>query len=336
MSVNQETDVLAQALAEPTRRAILENLRLGQKTVSELVRATQRKQPNLSNHLAKMRRQGLVRAERIGRQVYYSLSTPFAEALMRVHETTANPLTGEDTDPARLLLSGSAASQSSLTEWRDAYLQGLLAKQDDRVVALVNTMLAQRLELETIYIEVFQPALYRIGELYTQGEIDEAQEHLAAAITERMMAKVMQFYAPVVRAAHRAVLGCVAGNWHALGLRMLADGLRVLGWETLFLGANVPTASFLTMVTMSRPSLVVVSCSQEEQLVETTDLLDQLNALREKDASLPFQIAVGGYSLHVHQELPPGLRADFTAPDLSHFLREVQNRFSLPSSNALP
>jgi MerR family transcriptional regulator, light-induced transcriptional regulator len=337
MPANQEPDVLAQALAEPTRRAILENLRFGQKTVTELVRATGRKQPNLSNHLAKMRHQGLVGAERIGRQVYYSLATPFADVRLRFYETIVSALAveGSGFDLAHAANQPPAVVSEekviSLTAWRDAYVQSLSTRQEDRVVAVVNAMLAQHLPLETIYGEVFQPALYRIGQLIVQGEINEAQEPLASALTERMMAKVALFYAPIVRVPYRAVLGCVAGNWHALGLRMLSDGLRVEGWNTLFLGANVPTSSFLTMVTTAHPDLVVISCSLAEHVPATHELLAHLTTLRENDLNPPFQIAVGGDALHTHPELLAEFPVDFTAPDLHHFLTEVRTRFA-PSS----
>src|SRR5579862_7672418 len=91
MRNSHDPDFLSLALAEPSRRALLENLRFGRKSVTELVTATNLKQPNVSNHLAKMRQQGIVRAERIGRQVYYSLAMPFADVLLRMHELAANP-----------------------------------------------------------------------------------------------------------------------------------------------------------------------------------------------------------------------------------------------------
>ncbi len=69
MRQHNDPDVLSQAIAEPSRRALLENLRFGAKTVTQLVDATALKQPNVSNHLAKMKQQGIVRSERIGRQV---------------------------------------------------------------------------------------------------------------------------------------------------------------------------------------------------------------------------------------------------------------------------
>jgi MerR family transcriptional regulator, light-induced transcriptional regulator len=324
MSGYHDSDVLAQALAEPTRRAILENLRLGEKTVTELVQATQRKQPNLSNHLARMRSQGLVRAERVGRKIYYSLATPFAETLLRFHETASSALMSAGQERQTPLTDDAGTNAASLADWQETCFQNLLDPQEEPLVMLVNGLLARRLDLETIYGDIFQPALYRIGDIYMQGSITEAQEHLASARIERMMSRVAQFYAPVARAERRAVLGCVAGNWHVLGLRMLADGLRRARWETLFLGANVPTESFVTMVASARPDLVVLSCSLAEHLSEMARLI---TLLREASEESPFQIAVGGYYLMAHPEALADLNADFSAPDLSHFLHEVRSRF---------
>lgn len=340
-------DALTQALAEPSRRAILENLRYGQKSVTELVQATHLKQPNVSNHLAKMRQQGLVRAERLGRQVYYSISSPFAEALFRLHEVVAHPLAPGTPDGAGATgnadrtddilhlpqhgetLESTTPDTARIEAWREAYFQALLVGQEDRAVTLVNAMLAARLEMERIYIEVFQHALNRIGDLYVQGLTDEAHEHIASGITERMMAKVAQFYTPVVRVAYRALLGCVAGNWHALGLRMLADGLRELGWETLYLGANVPTDSFVALVETSRPELVVLSCVMEEQWEAARDLIAKLDAVRNNGHRVEFKIVAGGHFVHWRPDVVRELPIDFTARDLIQFLERVEEHFPI-------
>ena len=342
-----DPDILSQTLAEPSRRAILENLRFGQKSVTELVDATGLKQPNVSNHLAKMRQQGIVRSERFGRHVFYGLATPFAEVLMRLYETVADPLqqalstrrkdempqAGQSPRPGNEEASSPgetaslSTSESDLAEWRQAYFQSILMGQEERAVALVNGMLARRLSMERIYTDVFQWALYQVGELYAGGLTDEAHEHVASAITERMMAKVAQFYTPMTRTSYRAVLGCVADNWHTLGLRMLADGLKGLGWETLFVGANVPSGSFVAMVASARPDLVVVSCSIEAQLPQTRDLLVRLRQLSVSRSEQRFLLVAGGFFFVTHPEAAADLPIDFTAPDLPHFLDAVRHNF---------
>ncbi len=315
MRNNHDPDVLSQALAEPSRRALLENLRLGEQTVSQLVEATGLKQPNVSNHLAKMRTQGIVRAERVGRQVHYTLSTPFAAEMLRMLEVVAH----------------STKETLPISDWREIYFQAMMKGDEDGAVALVNVLLAQRLPMETIYIAVFQWGINRIGELYQKGLTDEAHEHMASAITERMMARVAHFYAPVMRTPYRAVLGCVPGNWHAMGLRMLGDGLRNMGWDTVFLGANVPIPSFLTMVETMWPDMVVISCAMEEQMEATRELLAQLDGLRQsREAGTRhdgFLLVAGGHYIQEHAELISHLPIDFTASDLSQFLEEVHTRF---------
>ena len=65
---------LFRGLADPSRLALLEALREGERTVSELVETTGLTQPNVSNHLSCLRDCGLVTVCQQGRFAYYSLS----------------------------------------------------------------------------------------------------------------------------------------------------------------------------------------------------------------------------------------------------------------------
>jgi DNA-binding transcriptional ArsR family regulator len=64
------------ALADPGRLAILASLQSGEKSVSELVEATGRGQPNVSQHLAGLARAGFVAARREGNRVFYRSTDP--------------------------------------------------------------------------------------------------------------------------------------------------------------------------------------------------------------------------------------------------------------------
>ncbi|HEY7342593.1 MAG TPA: metalloregulator ArsR/SmtB family transcription factor [Ktedonobacterales bacterium] len=73
MSESDHLYILAQALADPVRLAMLQQLMEGPATVSELQSLTGASQSNVSNHLALLRERGLVRATREGRQIIYAL-----------------------------------------------------------------------------------------------------------------------------------------------------------------------------------------------------------------------------------------------------------------------
>ena len=68
------------ALAEPNRRAILELLRTGERSVGDLVEALPVGQPAVSKHLGVLREAGLVAARAEGRRRVYALRPdPLAE-----------------------------------------------------------------------------------------------------------------------------------------------------------------------------------------------------------------------------------------------------------------
>ncbi len=66
-------DELFRALADPTRRAIFEQLCTGgEQTVGVLTTHAQVSQPAVSKHLAVLKQAGLVRDRHAGRQTHYS------------------------------------------------------------------------------------------------------------------------------------------------------------------------------------------------------------------------------------------------------------------------
>ena len=60
------------AVADPTRRAILDRLRRGGSPVSELAAGFRMTRPAVSKHLGILRQAGLVQDRRNGRQTHYS------------------------------------------------------------------------------------------------------------------------------------------------------------------------------------------------------------------------------------------------------------------------
>ena len=91
-----------QALAHPTRLAIIENLEQGELSAGELLEKLSVEQANLSQHLAVLRAKQLVVNRKAGNQVFYSVRDPIilkVLALMRryfyTHLQEAMELLGE-------------------------------------------------------------------------------------------------------------------------------------------------------------------------------------------------------------------------------------------------
>ena len=70
------------ALADPTRRRILELLKSGDLTAGELAENFDVSKPTLSHHLATLKAAGLVTDEHHGQNIVYSLNTTVMQDLI--------------------------------------------------------------------------------------------------------------------------------------------------------------------------------------------------------------------------------------------------------------
>ena len=83
LSAGQLTAVsrLFAVLSEPSRLMLLQALRDGPLTVTELIEATEMKQANVSKHLAVLHTHHLVKRERMGISILYEIADPMIFSL---------------------------------------------------------------------------------------------------------------------------------------------------------------------------------------------------------------------------------------------------------------
>lgn len=84
------------ALADPTRRRILELLRSADLTAGELADHFDMTKPSISHHLNTLKAAGLVDAEREGQSIVYSLTTSVLQDLMSWFYTFTNRSDSDD------------------------------------------------------------------------------------------------------------------------------------------------------------------------------------------------------------------------------------------------
>jgi len=84
---------LCKSLSDPKRLHIIQELRGGERSVSELTEILGLRQSNTSQHLAVLRKIGVISPRKEGSTVYYKLANPkIAEACDLVHEVIAEQL----------------------------------------------------------------------------------------------------------------------------------------------------------------------------------------------------------------------------------------------------
>lgn len=163
--------------------------------------------------------------------------------------------------------------------------------------------------------------MYEIGRLWQVSRVSIAQEHLATAVGESLMAQAFagaEFAPPVKR---RAIFACVQENHHVMGLRMVSDAFEVEGWEVQFLGADTPTRSLVEQVQRYRPDLVGLSVSLPSQISAARSAIERL---RDVPGVGKPSILVGGLALNQLDELWRDLGADRWGANAKAALREAR------------
>jgi methanogenic corrinoid protein MtbC1 len=173
--------------------------------------------------------------------------------------------------------------------------QSLLRGDVANARSIAMEAFAEHWDFVNIAIRLFQPALYRIGLLWQHNEITVAQEHLATAISQNVLAQLYPSAEFEPLNGRKALFAATAGNEHTLGLRMVSDAFELDGWSVQYLGANTPTDSLLAQIDAWRPEVVGLSVSLVQQLSE---LKQAVGSIRERFGDGCPTIIVGGIPIN--------------------------------------
>jgi methanogenic corrinoid protein MtbC1 len=126
-------------------------------------------------------------------------------------------------------------------------------------VEVVRSLLDAGQPAQRILIDLIARTQEQVGRLWAADEWSIAREHAATAVSERAVSTLAAH--TVVRPTRgRVTIACVDGEWHSLPVRLLAEMLRLDGWRTDFLGANVPGPHLVTHLHQTGPDAVALSC----------------------------------------------------------------------------
>lgn len=111
---------------------------------------------------------------------------------------------------------------------------------------------------QEVFDRVFAPSLRRVGDLWHDGRISVAQEHLASEVlgdAVRGLARLVQPSEP----RWRVLLACVEGEEHVIGLRGVAIQLASWGIRSIDLGARTPPRAVADAAQHLNPDAVGLS-----------------------------------------------------------------------------
>ena len=159
---------------------------------------------------------------------------------------------------ARLVLSGEPEprtdSGSAALEDAAGNLSAALDRLDEQAANSALDRLFSAYTVETVLQEVVLPYLHRLGERWEAGEVSVAQEHFASNLLRGRLLGLAQGQGQ----GPLAILACVPGEHHELGLLVFGVALRRRGWRITYLGTDSPIGAVADIARSLAPAVVVL------------------------------------------------------------------------------
>lgn len=207
--------------------------------------------------------------------------------------------------PGRSRVVTSEATCSGFTDLSGPFLLALLGGDEAAVEELISRSRSRGADTALLVRDLVMPALCEVGRMWTRGEASIAEEHLATALVSRALARTSGSTPVAARASRRILFACLAGEFHELGIRFLADVARECGWDAESLGANVPREALVRFVSQRPPVALALSISLAGHVPEAARTIA---AVREVAPGI--LVLVGGLALREDAE-----RAALTGAD---------------------
>src|SRR5690349_2832291 len=212
------------------------------------------------------RRYGLLRPTRSGGGLrLYSLDDLERVRLMRRH-IDGGLAAAEAADLVSRSPVGEGAGETAIASPSEAQAElaaALDAYDEPSAQAVIDRLLATT-TLDAFLAEVVLPYLRELGERWERGKASVAQEHFASSILRGRLLGLARGWG--LGLGPLALLACLPGEQHELGLVAFGLALRARGWRIGYLGGDAPLDTVARAADSLRPELVVLSTVSDEHV----------------------------------------------------------------------
>lgn len=213
---------------------------------------------------------------------------------------------------------------------REKALQAMLAADPKKLESATSESLLAGFSPLSVELQILAPALQEVGNLWHEGKINVAQEHLATQLTMSQMERLRRELKPRKLLGFHAVVTAVEGEIHALGARLVADVLYHDGWSVDFLGADTPTLDLVEFVQHRSADLAVLSVTLEDNVPRGVQAMRELKKLKKGP-----KVLVGGRAVSSEAMQARFDEADAISLDIATVAPEARRLVGLATDRSL-
>jgi len=217
-------------------------------------------------------------------------------------------------------VSAAQAEHSPLGLTQRAFLAAILSGHRRAALTVVEEALRNGALHIDIYVDVISEALHAIGSLWEQNKISVAQEHMATAIAQYVVAMIYPRIASAGETRGSMVVTGVCGELHQIGPNLVADAMEANGWSVRFLGTNLPNTTILATIEDVVPKVLCISTTLVANLPSAAELIRDIRTKMEERAP---RIVLGGAAYRFTPQFAQDIGAAEVILDLRQALQTV-------------
>ena len=172
------------------------------------------------------------------------------------------------------------------------YLQFLLNGQRISAKVLIDDLVKNKVSIKDVYKFIFQPTQYEVGLLWQSNKINVAHEHYCTAATQLIMSGLYSFIFSADRIGKTLVACSISGELHEMGIRMVTDFFEMEGWDTYYLGANMPDKQLIQSLIEHKADILAISVTLPTHVSTAANLIHQI---KNNSSLAGLKVIIGGY-----------------------------------------
>lgn len=200
-------------------------------------------------------------------------------------------------------------SQDNYSIFRKKYIEYILSGDRKSATSLVHDIYNKEKNLKVIYKEIFEKSFYDIGILWQTGKILISQEHYFTATTQIIMSSLYPYLFSSEKNGKIYIWACVSEELHEIGIRMVCDYLEMEGYDTYYVGSNVPLNDLKKLIKEKKADFLGLSTSS---LLNIDKLKEYVYSIKNDPETSFVKIEVGGIPFNSDRELYKKVGADLS------------------------
>ncbi len=183
----------------------------------------------------------------------------------------------------------------------EAFYDAFEKLEQEKCIELVNDALKnQSISIEDLYENVLRMSMSHLTDVESDVNHKIWKEHIQSGIIR----SVIEMAYPYVlkqrnkQASKRAAVICPDGEQHELGARMVSDYIRMMGFETFFVGRDTPRKELFDLINSLKLDLIAISVTNYYNLSKAVQMVSFI------ESNFPsIKLIVGGKGFEMNPNL---------------------------------